>query len=205
MASIMREDTDMSNILQRTDLGDDEKQKLYYANLERYLDLWRQKDRPTLANPAVGKKELPNVTFEHLSGANRDRATALLDRLKAKPNLVSWDDTGQVKLEGETIPQTNISDLISDAVNSKPRKTFIPTGSKKFFNVLTNKMNVPKEIVRNEVRWNQMGEPSSEETTSSRTPMRATSSRTPMRPTPSKYIHRIVDKYEQTPKRWHRL
>ena len=56
MASIMREDTDMSNILQRTDLGDDEKQKLYYANLERYLDLWRQKDRPTLASPVVVRR-----------------------------------------------------------------------------------------------------------------------------------------------------
>ena len=204
MASIMREDTDMSNILQRTDLSDDEKQKLYYANLERYLDLWRQKDRPTLASPVVSKKESPNVAFGHLPAANRERATALLNLLKVKPDLVSWDDTGQVKLEGETIPQTNISDLVTDAVNQRPRKTFIPTGSKEFFNVLT-KMNVPKEIVRNEVRWNQMGEPSSEEATSSRTPMRATSSRTQMRPTPSKYIQSIVDKYEQTPKRWHRL
>ena len=35
--------------------------------------------------------------------------TALLNLLKAKPDLVSWDDTGQVKIEGETIPQTNIS------------------------------------------------------------------------------------------------
>ena len=140
MASIMREDTDMSNILQRTDLSDDEKQKLYYANLGRYLDLWRQKDTPTV--PPVTKEGSPNVTFEHLSGANRDRATALLNRLKAKPDLVTWDDTGQVKLEGETIPQTNISDLVSDAVNSRPRRTFNPVGSREFFNVLT-KMNVP--------------------------------------------------------------
>ena len=66
-------------------------------------------------------------------------------------------------------------------------------------------MNVPKEIVRNEERWNQMDEPG--EATTNRTPMRATSSRTPMRPTPSKYIQSIVDKYEekQIPKRWHHL
>ena len=73
------------------------------------------------------------MTFEHLPAANRERATALLNLLKAKPDLVSWDDTGQVKLEGETIPQTNISDLVTDAVNQRPRKTFVPTGLKEFF------------------------------------------------------------------------
>ena len=36
--------TDMTDILQRTDVDDTEKQKLYYANLERYLNLRQQKD-----------------------------------------------------------------------------------------------------------------------------------------------------------------
>ena len=131
MASIMREDTDMSNILQRTDLSDDEKQKLYYANLGRYLDLWRQKDTPTV--PPVTKEGSPNVTFEHLSGANRDRATALLNRLKAKPDLVTWDDTGQVKLEGETIPQTNISDLGQRCREFKTEKNVQSCGLERIF------------------------------------------------------------------------
>ena len=38
MISMMHKDADMSNVLQRPDMDDDEKQKLYYANLERYLD-----------------------------------------------------------------------------------------------------------------------------------------------------------------------
>ena len=37
-------DTDMTNILQRTDVDDTEKHKMYYANLERYLNLRQQKD-----------------------------------------------------------------------------------------------------------------------------------------------------------------
>ena len=44
----------------------------------------------------------------------RPRATALLSRLKAKPDVITWDKTGQVKIEGETIPNSNISDLVSD-------------------------------------------------------------------------------------------
>ena len=56
---------------------------------------------------------------------------ALLTRLKARPDDISWDDSGEVKLEGETILQSNISDLISDAVRG--RKNFDPMGVKEFF------------------------------------------------------------------------
>ena len=38
MISMMHKDADMSNVHQRPDMDDDEKQKLYYASLERYLD-----------------------------------------------------------------------------------------------------------------------------------------------------------------------
>ena len=43
VSSMMHADTDLTDILQRTDIPDDEKQKLYAANLERYLYLKRQK------------------------------------------------------------------------------------------------------------------------------------------------------------------
>ena len=57
-----------------------------------------------------------------------------------------------MKLEGENIPQSNISDLISDALRA--RKNFNPTGSKDFFRVLS-KINMPKDLVRNEGRWKE--------------------------------------------------
>ena len=64
-----------------------------------------------------------------------------------------------MKIEGETIPNSNISDLVSDAMRS--RKDFNPTGAKTFFQVLS-KLNVPKDLVRNQERWRQvMGETSS--------------------------------------------
>ena len=61
----------------------------------------------------------------------RPRATALLNRLKARHDVISWDETGQVTLDGKKIRGSNISDLISDAMRS--RKNFNPTGSKEFF------------------------------------------------------------------------
>ena len=75
----------------------------------------------------------------------RPRATALLNRLKRRPDIITWDKTGQVKIEGESIPGSNISDLVSDAMRS--RKNYNPEGSKEFFEAL-NKINVPKDLVR---------------------------------------------------------
>ena len=40
-SNMMQKDTVMSNVLQRSHMDDDEKQKLRYANLERYLNLRR--------------------------------------------------------------------------------------------------------------------------------------------------------------------
>ena len=40
------------------------------------------------------------------------RATTLLERLKTRPDLVSWDERGQVTLGGEKIVDSNITDLV---------------------------------------------------------------------------------------------
>ncbi len=77
----------------------------------------------------------------------KTRAIALLERLKARPDTISWDDMGQVKIDGTLIPKSNISDLISCAMRS--RKRFKPVASREFFDVLST-LNVPKDLVRNE-------------------------------------------------------
>ena len=82
----------------------------------------------------------------------KTRAQALLDRLKEREDAITWDDRGQVILKGTLIPKSNISDLISDAMRS--RKHFNPVGVQKFYNVLYE-INIPKDLVRNEKRWNK--------------------------------------------------
>ena len=123
----------------------------------------------------------------------RPRATALLSRLKAKPDVITWDKTGQVKIEGKIIPGSNISNLVSDAMRS--RRNFNPTGSKEFFEAL-NKLNVPKDLVRNEERWKEvLGETSG---TIMATPKPAIRS--------SPQFPKILKSYEErgTPARWER-
>ena len=82
----------------------------------------------------------------------KTRAEALLAHLKERGDVITWDDMGQVLLNGVLIPKSNISDLVSDAM--RPRKHFNPVGVREFYNVL-NKINVPKDLVRNERRWDE--------------------------------------------------
>ena len=215
VSNMMQKDADMSKLLYRENLNDDEKKKLYDANLERYLDLKHQKDNTTptfriLPNSEIENKELAlpeekaqlsdSVIVENIPKTMRTRAVALLNRLKARPDVISWDETGRVSLDGVDIPHSNISDLISDAVRG--RKKFNPVGSRQFFRAL-RKINMPRDIVRNEDRWKeaQIDSGSGEDVPDS-------SSSSPRIGSPLKYFqtlvkrHKDTEKQEKTPKRW---
>ena len=84
----------------------------------------------------------------------KSRAEALLAHLKERGDVITWDDMGQVLVDGVLIPKSNISDLVSDAMRS--RKHFNPIGAREFYNVLS-KINVPKDLVRNERIWDETG------------------------------------------------
>ena len=92
----------------------------------------------------------------------KSRAEALLAHLKERGDVITWDDTGQVLVDGVLIPKSNISDLVSDAMRS--RKHFNPVGVREFHNVLS-KINVPKDLVRNERRWDEAGKENVDEKT----------------------------------------
>jgi hypothetical protein len=94
----------------------------------------------------------------HLPVTLHPKAETLLKRLKSRPYVFSWDESGQVKVDGKEIPDSNISDLVSDALRA--RKNFNPKGAQEFFRGLS-KINVPKYIARNTERWKevQMDEP----------------------------------------------
>ncbi len=85
----------------------------------------------------------------------------------------------------KTIPQSNISDLISDALRA--RKNFNPTGSKELFRVLS-KINMPKDLVRNQERWIQLDSTSGEEEALYSSPRRQS---------PSKYFRTLVTRHKE--------
>ena len=165
MASMMGQDTMLNDILKQTDMSDAQRQKVFNANLERYLELRQQKESeiPTvrIARKETSEPEVVNELSDELILGNipktmRGRASMLLDRLKTRPDVVSWDNTGQVVVDGKTIPQSNITDLISDAMRA--RKNFNPKGHKEFFRAMA-KINMPKDVARNEERWKDITTP----------------------------------------------
>ena len=91
----------------------------------------------------------------------KKRAEALLAHLKEREDVITWDDMGQVLVDGVLIPRSNITDLVSDAMRS--RKNFNPIGVHEFYSVL-NKINVPKDLARNERRWDEAGKNVDEKT-----------------------------------------
>ena len=109
--------------------------------MESYLSLRRQKDGqiPTVRIAPDTEQEPEPVKKARLSDANvvehiprtmRARATALL-KLKVRPDVISWDESGQVGLDGKEIPHSNICDLVSDALRS--RRNFNSPGQESFF------------------------------------------------------------------------
>ena len=95
----------------------------------------------------------PEMIVRGIPKTMKTRALALLARLKERKDVITWDNTGQVVLNGNFIPKSNISDLVSDAM--RPRKHFNPVGVREFYKML-NEINIPKDLVRNEKRWSEV-------------------------------------------------
>ncbi len=134
-----------------------EEKLLQYEQQKGDVSRDNPKDSPNTQHGWGEKKEKrelsDDIIVRGIPKTMRTRAIALLERLRARPDVISWDDMGQVKIDGVFIPKSNISDLISSAMRS--RKYFNPVASQEFFNVLNN-INVPKDLVRNEEGWKKV-------------------------------------------------
>ena len=100
MSNIIHKNTQMSNILQREGMSDDQKQKLFNAELEQYLELRQQKDSHipnvrVIDNERGQQQAQPEtqlsdaVVVEPVPRMMHPRATALLNWLKTRPEVVT--------------------------------------------------------------------------------------------------------------------
>ena len=85
----------------------------------------------------------------------QNRAKLLIQKLKDHSDIISWNDNGQLVLDGSTIPNSNIVDIVNDIM--RKRKGFNPEHSSTFAKALA-KINVPEDYVRNShqmdsIRW----------------------------------------------------
>ena len=101
--------------------------------------------------------ESDSVTDEQLSATDKqiihsvpktmqNHAKLLIQKLKDHSDVISWNDNGQLVLDGSAIPNSNILDLVNYVM--RKRKGFNPEHSSTFAKALT-KINVPEDYVRN--------------------------------------------------------
>ena len=79
----------------------------------------------------------------------QNRAKLLIQKLKDHSDVISWNDDGQLVLEGSIVPNSNIVDLVNDVM--RKRKGFNPEHSNAF-----TKINVPEDYLRNPDRIDSM-------------------------------------------------
>ena len=73
-------------------------------------------------------------------------AKLLIQKLIDHSDVISWNNNGQLVLEGSIIPNSNIVNLVNSIMQK--RKGFNPELSNKFAKALT-KINVPEDYLRN--------------------------------------------------------
>ena len=80
----------------------------------------------------------------------QNRAKLLIQKLKDHSDVISWNDNGQLVLEGSIVPNSNIVDLVNDVM--RKRKGFNPEHST--FAKALAKINVP-ELLSKEPQSNR--------------------------------------------------
>ena len=87
----------------------------------------------------------------------QNRAKLLIQKLKDHSDVICWKDNGQLVLDGSTIPNFKIVDLVKDVM--RKRKGFNPEHLSTSAKALA-KINVPKDYVRkpdriDSIRWSR--------------------------------------------------
>ena len=163
-------DGEMSSVLDRTDLDEGDKVKLYNHILLRYNTTadkrFKQPTRVVVVNDdgtavaaaamrdagttqaAASSESLAATTadadiVESVPKSLKSKADRLMKRLKNEPTI-QWKDRGELILDGATIPGSNIMDLVHDVL--RKRKQSDPVGWQPFVKHLKH-ITIPMELV----------------------------------------------------------
>lgn len=163
-------DDQLSSIMQRRDLSDYDKALFYQDTLQKYLTyhgkakkplqigLEKQseedfashvedKDVDTLEKHAV--QDHFNIV-QQIPTSYRPRANQILEHILKFPQVISWNDQQELIFQEQTVPGSNIVDLVYDTLRSRG-KGFKPTGWKEYFSGLA-RSNIPEYLISNTER-----------------------------------------------------
>ena len=165
---------EMNDWLEQDDVPEDTKATMYAQQLQRVNQLknqvFRAEPSPIQMITHKGQtmtSESDNATpsqqlnatdkqiIDSVPKTMQNRAKLLIQKLKDHSDVISWNDNGQLVLEGSIVPNSNIVDLVNDVM--RKRKGFNPEHSNTFAKALA-KINVPEDYLRNPdriyfIRW----------------------------------------------------
>ena len=184
-----RLDAEMRDILE-SNKDDREKSIAYQQTLQRFLNL--ASNRQSNLNSEITdmqdnleagdekkNKKIDEEIVNSVPAKFRKKAENFL-AFARKINTVTWDHTGRVRLRGILLPDSNIIDLVNDAMRS--RKTFVAVGRRQFCSAL-RAAGLPESFVGNKYFWRE-GETLEHQNSSSPHSSLASSSHQPMVNTP---------------------
>ena len=148
-------DTGLSGILNKEDISDYDKEKLYSQELSKYLSMREKKREPLPAPPpmqSIGHRLDSGQLLPSIPKTFRTKAEGLLEYLKAD-KAVEWDDEGHVYIKDQKVEGSHILDLIHDAMRHR-KKVSRPAGWQELSAHLRAR-NVPKELVGNKEWWEE--------------------------------------------------
>ena len=165
-------DAGITNILNAPDIPEDIKAKLYNHFLSQFLtmkkkqtDVYRRdipykyevpvvtmNDQPPSTSAEIQEDKIESEIIASVPKTMQKQAKLILERVKNDPQI-KWNEKGEVIIQDQTVPNSNMVDLINDLV--RKRKNINPTGWKEFASHLY-KSNIPRDLVRNPDRWEYM-------------------------------------------------
>lgn len=154
--AMSRLEREMTEILNNTTLPAETKLALYQQLFHRYGNIERQSEitqQPTNSakveqEPAQPQEKFMQNVLKYVPKAKKNKAQILLDHIQNTASI-NWNDRNELMVDGNTIPNTNIVDLITDLTKDKTASD--PPGMKEFIGAL-GKTNVPRAAIQNKIR-----------------------------------------------------
>lgn len=146
-------DSEMLNLLNNKNLGDRDKWERYQQVLQRYLHFTTQQRKPihlpVIDTTDAGQRQ-NTLTSEEIIDTfpktYKQDVRNILRAIEKRNDLVTWDSNGSVYIQGESIPKSNIVDLLHNIVRT--RKSTQPPGWEQLMGVL-KQINIPTEFITN--------------------------------------------------------
>ena len=149
--------SDMNKWLTRDDVSEDSTAMMYAQELQKVNRLKNQALRPqplpvqmvpppTTSTETPAQKEateqqeptniLEKQIVDSVPKTMQSRAKLLIRTMKQHPDVLGWNERGQLVYEGSAVPHSNIVDLVNDVL--RKRKGFHPEHSKTFLKGLAS-------------------------------------------------------------------